>query len=136
MIAKGILMFGHPCVLICDAQCSKAWGANNRPRVYLGDPDLKVFPLQDGQQYPDHETVDLDDYAFLADHELGQAPIDPGTYEGDEGKPISLSERLNKWCARECERSEVVDDGEPFELPDFSKRQYNREPHTRGEVQA
>lgn len=35
-----------------------------------------------------------------------KAPENPGTYEGGQGKnPLSH----NKWCARECERSILVD---------------------------
>jgi len=33
------------------------------------------------------------------------APINPGTYEGGYAKPID--KKHNKWCARECERSEL-----------------------------
>lgn len=32
------------------------------------------------------------------------APDDPGTYEGGHGKDAGS---LNKWCARECERSNI-----------------------------
>jgi hypothetical protein len=115
MIAKRILMAGQPCILACDAQCQKAWGINNRPRIEL---------LSD----------DEDDYYFLPDQELGYAPNDPGTREGDEPKPIVPDDRLNKWCARECERSVIVDDKDApidFELPDYSVRQYNIAPHIR-----
>ena len=58
-------------------------------------------------------------------------PVDPGTYEGEHGKPRTKEARLNKWCARECERSVIVDPGIPIELHDFSQRQYNKQPHTR-----
>jgi hypothetical protein len=37
------------------------------------------------------------------------APEDPGTSEGFDSKPVLAAERLNRWCARECERSEIVD---------------------------
>lgn len=33
--------------------------------------------------------------------------------------PISNGERLNKWCARECERSTIFDDGEPIVIEDL-----------------
>lgn len=105
MIAKSIMFFGEPCILICDAQCSKAWGINSRPEVQLSD--------------------DPDDYEYLSDTELGDAPIDPGTYEGGDGKPRCPEERLNKWCARECERSEIVNDNESFYLRDFTNRVKN-----------
>lgn len=65
-----------------------------------------------------------DDYAFLADAELGTAPKDPGTYECGCAKPDS-PDNMNKWCARECERSKIVEEGNSIDLPDFSKRYYN-----------
>lgn len=88
MIAKLIRWFGQPALLGCDARCEKAWGINTRPKRMLGE--------------------DEDDYVFLADDELGEAPTNPGTYEGPDGKPGPDDERLNKWCARECERSELT----------------------------
>jgi hypothetical protein len=115
MIQKQITFFGHHCVLACDANCEKAWGTNNRPRI----------------QFPPDE----DDYAFLSDSELGIAPAEPGTWEGADGKPRTPSEVLNKWCARECERSILVNIGRPLVLPDFSKRVYNRpSKHTEGNI--
>lgn len=109
MIARAVLYFGEPCVIACDAQCHKAWGINNRPKVEL-DPN------------------DDDDFAYLADGELGEAPADPGTYEGGHAKPRSADDRLNKWCARECERASkvwakhILDSAD---LRDFSQRLYN-----------
>lgn len=132
MIAKSIVYFGKPCILACDANCKKAWGINNRPLIYLEDPTLKVYGEGfTDRRYPDDESLNPDDYVHLADGELGDAPDDPGTYEGGHAKPTSPEERLNKWCARECERQVIVDDNEDFELPDYSKRQYNCAPHTR-----
>jgi hypothetical protein len=107
VIQKQILFFGHHCVLACDANCEKAWGINHRPRILFNPPDP-------------------DDYAFLADGELGTAPVDPGTYEGHQAKPTNPLEVLNKWCARECERSTIVDAGKTIILSDFSKRVYNQ----------
>ena len=101
---KAIIYFGQPCALACDGNCGKAWGINNRPRVQL--------------------STDPDDYAFLADGELGDAPTDPGTYEGRDGKPQGR-DYLNKWCARECERSAIADQWQLVELRDFSRRLYN-----------
>lgn len=37
----------------------------------------------------------------------GTAPVDPGTYEGGHAKPTDG--KHNKWCARECERSNMTD---------------------------
>ncbi len=93
-------------MLACDARCSKAWGINNRPKVEF-DPD------------------EPDDYAFVPDHELGDAPDDPGTYEGDHAKPGHPGERLNKWCSRECERSAEASTLDGIVLPDLSKPLYN-----------
>jgi hypothetical protein len=77
-----IIYFGKPCILQCDTKCNKAWGINSHPRI--GD-------------------------MMIDDNLLGEAPIDPGTYEGGQGKnPLSH----NKWCARECERSKIIQIGE------------------------
>jgi hypothetical protein len=103
-IAKAITYFGKPCVVACDANCDKAWGIWQRPRVQI--------------------SADPDDYAFRADAELGTAPTDAGTYEGDDAKPLTrpmTGELMNRWCVRQCERS-VVFDGS---LPDLSQRLYN-----------
>lgn len=95
-------------IIACDSKCNKAWGINNRPRVQL-DP------------------INEDDYYFIPDTELGEAPEDPGIYEGFEmcAKPKRLEDRLNKWCYRECERKKCFKIGEPIILDDWSKRQYN-----------
>ena len=82
-----VKFFGQWAKVNCDGRCSKAWGINNRPKVHLSE--------------------DEDDYAFLADDELGDAPVDPGTYEGGQGKPRSVGEFPNKWCIRECERCNI-----------------------------
>ena len=104
-----VIYFGNPMKVACDRQCNKAWGINGRPSVRLSD--------------------DEDDIAWLADGELGEAPIDPGTYEGGMAKPLSPDEFPNKWCVRECERCAKSKPGEhlqPLELPDFSRRYYNQ----------
>ena len=104
MHTKDVMMFGRPATIACDGQCSKAWGVNNRPKDQLSD--------------------DCDDTALLADGELGDAPADPGTYEGGHAKPDG-PHQMNKWCARECERSVVVGRGAEIILPDFTHRLYN-----------
>ena len=133
MIQKNILYFGQACTLACDANCQKAWGINHRPEVYVEDPDQKVYG--EGftkHRYPQEDvTWDMDNTFYLADDELGIAPIDTGIYEGGHAKPQTEDERLNKWCARECERSVIVDEGEDIELPDYSVRRYNKAPHER-----
>lgn len=108
MIARQITYFGQSGVVVCDAKCSKAWGINSRPNVSFSD--------------------EPDDTAYLADDELGEAPVDPGTYEGGDAKPTCPGERLNKWCVRECERSRISKAGKPREIveaPDLSRRLYN-----------
>jgi hypothetical protein len=71
------------------------------------------------------EYDDMDDVVYLADHEVGRAPDDPGTYEGGHAKPMHPS-RHNKWCVRECERSNIVGVGEEIKYPDFRFRRYNQ----------
>lgn len=103
-----VTYFGQRMRVGCDRNCAKAWGINNRPKIEFSE--------------------DLDDYVFLADDELGDAPKDPGTYEGGQGKPSSPDDFPNKWCVRECERcahskvGEYEDDLLPIDL---SKRHYN-----------
>ena len=110
ILAEEILFFGQRVVLACDGNCNKAWGMNTRPRVDLdeGNPD---------------------DFYWLADGELGDAPQDPGTYEGGRGKPERDQRLESKWCARECERSRIFAPHEPIDLPDFSARLYNIKSH-------
>lgn len=108
MLVKSIFFCGSPVVIACDGKCTSAFGINSRPHVQLSDNE--------------------DDHADLADHELGIAPIDPGTYEGGEAKPTDYEDpkRQNKWCARECERSVLVDgSGAIVELPDYRGRVFN-----------
>ncbi len=105
---KLITYFGQQCKVACDGNCKKAWGINSRPKVQLSE--------------------DEDDYAFLSDIELGEAPADPGTYEGRDSKPNDASEFPNKWCVRECERCAKSRPGEynkPLKLTDYSIRVYN-----------
>lgn len=70
-----------------------------------------------------------DDFYYIPDGELGLAPDDPGTYEGDHAKPRSCEgpDRMNRWCARECERSVLLEPlVEPFRRPpNFERRVYN-----------
>jgi hypothetical protein len=105
---KQITYFGQPAKVACDENCNKAWGINNRPKIQLSE--------------------DEDDYAYLSDDELGDAPENPGTYEGGHAKPTHKSQIPNKWCVRECERCSLSSPGE-YNLPpvvkDFSKRMYN-----------
>jgi ribosomal protein S27AE len=102
MIAKPIKFFGNDLILVCDANCKKAWGKHSRPF--------------------DKSNENEDDKEWLSDSELDIAPDNPKTYEGGYGKPVREDERLNRWCARECERSIMAKHNEFFELEDWSKR--------------
>jgi hypothetical protein len=101
-----IIYFGEPARVTCDRNCGKAWGICERPEIAF-DPD------------------EPDDIAYLADDELGEAPADPGTYEGGHGKPSSPDEFPNKWCVRQCERCEMFEPGEPIYIRVFTERVYN-----------
>lgn len=104
-----ITYFGQTAKVNCDRKCSKAWGLMNRPRVQLSD--------------------DPDDYAFLADGELGEAPADPGTYEGGDAKPSSPEGFPNKWCVRECERCNMSSPGKymlELDVISFESRRPNK----------
>lgn len=135
VMEKTIIYFGQEAKVACDEKCNKAWGENNRPRVYPEISETKIFGLGEESIYPDDETgIDVDNYAYCSDDELEEAPIEPQTYEGGDAKPINNSEIGNRWCVRECERCVMSDVGQYKEvlvLRDFSKRFYNYLPHTR-----
>lgn len=80
-MTKQIQYFGKKCIFKCDEKCSKAWGRNSRPTNKQGE--------------------------YLSDDELGEAPDDPETYEGFQGKPLTVPSEPNKWCVRECERGSI-----------------------------
>ena len=110
MPEQAIVYFGHPAKVCCDGKCEKAWGLSNRPVLQLTD--------------------DEDDHAWLSDSEVGIAPIDPGTYEGGDAKPLSVMEFPNKWCVRECERCTMSKPGEfdkPLAVRSFETRFINIE---------
>lgn len=93
----------------CDEKCNKAWGINDRPFIKL--------------------SKDGDDYAWLSDDELGEAPVSSRTIEGDTSKPFTKNFMLNKWCVRQCERcamSNINQSHLPLTYKDFSKRIYNQ----------
>jgi len=104
MLVKQIIYCGEPCSLVCDGNCGKAWGVDTRPK--------------------NQSSADPDDFEYLSDSELGDAPLKSSTYEGGFGKPQPAdAEKLTKWCARSCERSTLVfaKDG-VTSLKDFSVR--------------
>ncbi len=106
VISEGVL-FGHPCLITCDGLCHKAWGNDDRPRNQLSECE--------------------DDWEYLADEELPDAPVTPSDSAGDDVKPISIPPgfRHNRWCVRECERSSISLPGELITLPDLGKRLRN-----------
>ena len=95
---KIITYCGQTAKVACDEKCNKAWG-NKRPRVFLDINETEIFTSFD----PDIDGVDPDNFAYCSDDELGDAPINPGTYEGfeDAAKPSNKEEIGNKWCVRE-----------------------------------
>jgi hypothetical protein len=102
ILQSDIVYRGQKVTLACDGRCDKAFGINQRPT----NPD----------------NLD-DEIEYLADDEVGIAPKFSRALEGGQDKPQSHSAAHNKWCARQCERSVLVDPGEEITLPDFSKRQ-------------
>jgi hypothetical protein len=108
VLTKEIVFFGKACILACDQQCEKAFGWQERPKISL-DPN------------------DEEDVVWLSDSEVGMAPIDTGWYEGGCAKPTCEAEKLNKWCARSCERSTIVEIGEEIHLENWAERVYNIE---------
>jgi hypothetical protein len=107
ILTKKIVYFGKTVVLVCDGKCEKAFGGSVRPKGY---PDDKR---------------DEDDWYWVADDEVGEAPKHPGTIEGTHIKPQHPDDRLNKWCARECERSQMCDLGTQLKVRTFTGRVYN-----------
>lgn len=131
---KEIIFFGQKAKIGCDEKCNKAWGINNRPQFFpeLGREKLYGYGCEyhwPGQD-PSNEGLDWDDdnSVYLPDNQLGEAPENPGTYEGGHAKPTCDTEKGNKWCARECERCAMSKPGEwskPLTFPDFEKEHYN-----------
>lgn len=112
-LKKEVRTFGELFVLACDGQCNKAFGINGRPRE-LFDPD------------------EPDDYIYLPDSKVGEAPGPGetiGVSEGGDLKPSAVpltdASLMNKWCSRECERSGFFKPGEPIALHDMEHPLYN-----------
>lgn len=106
---KEIVYMSEKVKVRCDEQCNKAWGVGSRPSLQLSKDD--------------------DDSVWLTDKELPEAPIDPGTYEGGQAKPVNKKGIPNKWCIRECERCAMSFPGkidQPLKIRDFTKRIYNQ----------
>lgn len=127
MLSIAIVYSGKRCQLVCDGRCDKAWGINGRPKLYFltkGEPPRK---LEDGE-----EPSDWDDYVYVRDSELGKAPgpgYTRGVSEGNDLKPskrpLTDASQMNKWCARECERSEMFEEGEVVVVRDLEHPQPN-----------
>lgn len=85
---KFVLFCGRMARFACDGNCGKAWGISARPRVFLSGNDE-------------------DDYEYLADGELGEAPARSETTEGGYDKPQLArgAADMNRWCARRSRRS-------------------------------
>lgn len=109
MYKKQVQAYGEQRIIGCDGKCNKAWGVICRPIVDL-----------DGKGEDNHY--------LLGDDDLGEAPEDPGTYEGGDGKPFDAQsgEDMNRWCFRQCERCEDCKVGEELQLKDWSKKRYNK----------
>ena len=112
MIQKQVRFFGEQVVLACDGRCDKAWGINGRARVLLSTKD--------------------DDHVLVPDSALGAAPPPGqtvGVAEGNDCKPsaVPLTDggRMNKWCARECERGGIYKLSEPLSLRDLENPRTN-----------
>ena len=105
MKTKEITYFGERRVVMCDENCRKAWGWASRPQ----------------------RRIDKDWIMYLSDHDTGEAPRDPGTYEGGYGKPLSSAEFPNKWCVRQCERCTMSDKCGNIEPLDWNVGQPSRE---------
>ncbi len=129
-----IIYFGQKAKVACDMKCNKAWGFTCRPKIYVNDPEQRVYGLGSKHGYwASDEFGDEDDYFCLSDDELEEAPECTGTWEGGDGKPFiedmkDKDVRHNKWCVRACERCVMTEHGKPDEelkIKDWSKRRYN-----------
>jgi hypothetical protein len=72
---------------------------------------------------------------YLGDDRVGEAPPPGQTEIASEGwemkpsaAPLADASKLNKWCARQCERSTIAKLGEPVSLPDMQDPEPNM-PH-------
>lgn len=127
MLKKTIVFFGQQRVLACDGQCDKAWGINGRPRLFFMEEGKPARTLKQGE-----DAKNEDDYVYEGDDELGTAPgpgETVGISEGSDCKPSKTPLKdplmLNRWCARECERSELFGPGQPIKIRDLKKPRPN-----------
>ena len=113
-IQRSMMFLGEIHIVACDGRCDKAWGVDDRPTNRLGS--------------------DHNDFEWLADGELGQAPIDPGSLSSDNGvrKPLLVRgpDDVNEWCVDRCERMakcRAVTSERAPDPPDLSRRRPNFE---------
>ncbi len=109
MPQKSVRFFGKPVVLVCDGNCAKAWGLNGgRPKHFFSD--------------------NPDDYVYLPDSQVGVAPS-PETWEGSDTRPsdttVTEGSQMNKWCARACERCNMIDEGQEIRVKDMENPEPN-----------
>jgi hypothetical protein len=108
MNEKIVQYFAQPMKVGCDEKCNKAWGWANRP----------------SEENEDGEVI-----YWFSDSDLGDAPVNPGTYEGRDAKPLSPKEFPNRWCVRQCERctrSKFGESDKPLVYDDWNKPVYNK----------
>ena len=107
LIISRVKVYRQLRILACDGNCGKAWGIHRRPKIQFDDNDP-------------------DSFAWLADSEIGIAPVDPRTEADGDRKPLNRIH--NKWCYLECERSDCrpVQNFRAIQLPDFTDRIYNQ----------
>lgn len=106
ILKKKITIYGHQAILACDGLCHKAWGLDGRQTLQLSE--------------------ELDDFVYVSDSELGEAP-GPGLTatisEGGDVKPcagiLTDGQLMNKWCSRQCERVSLFDSDESIKLKDM-----------------
>jgi hypothetical protein len=111
LLTTEITYFRKPCLVVCDQKCTKAWGHNG------GRPELS------------RDEDDEDNVVWLGDNEVDLAPesgIIEGIIAGEGGRPTEPPQKHNRWCVRECERSSIIDPGQPIACADWTQRIYNQ----------
>ena len=78
LLTTSILYYGKRCLAVCDQKCTKAWGVSGKRPQW-------------------RDQAEPDDVIWFADSEVTEAPDDPGSYEGGQGKPLAPPSIHNKW---------------------------------------
>jgi hypothetical protein len=112
LLARSIVFCGRSMVVACDGRCDRAWGVQERPRTALspGDPDDFVWL---GDEHEDARTTPGREHLVSEGGDL--RPSDVALSPGD-------SVLMNRWCARACERSVLVE----VVLPDMVNPRPNK----------